>query len=283
LSLADCHIHFFRRGYRHSGLPSLFGSGELAAYEAIRRAHEIELALVVGYEADDIDPDNNAYIRELSVGRPWMHTVAYVDPRSVSDAATIAGLLDRGHRGLAIYLPDDDRTQALLGWPHTTWDLLQERKAILSLNARPEAIERLQPRVAEIVETAFLFSHLGLPGVLAADIEPDALQHRLAPLLSMADLPNALAKISGFYGTSDPPHAYPHDGGARAVRCIIDAFGSARCLWGSDFAPALDFVSFPQTIYWPGIDDLPDAARDAIMRGNLARLLQKDERSKPPS
>ena len=204
-------------------------------------------------------------------------------PAPISDAATIGALLDRGHRGLAIYLPDAERAQALLGWPRATWDLLQEHKAVLSLNARPEAIKRLRPRVAEAVETAFLFSHLGLPGVLAADIQPDALQHRLAPLLSMADLPNALVKISGFYGTSDPPHAYPHHGGARAVRSIIDAFGSARCLWGSDFAPALDFVSFPQAMHWPGIDDLSGPARDAIMRGNLARLLQKDERGNPPS
>ena len=102
----------------------------------------------------------------------------------------------------------------------------------------------------------------------------------------MADLPNALVKISGFYGTSDPPHAYPHHGGARAVRSIIDAFGSARCLWGSDFAPALDFVSFPQAMHWPGIDDLSGPARDAIMRGNLARLLQKTNaairRHEPP-
>ena len=118
-----------------------------------------------------------------------------------------------------------------------------------------------------------MFSHLGLPGKLH---DRDEIQTRLNPLLSLATLPNVYVKISGLYATSEPEHAYPHQASHHAIRRIIGAFGSSRCLWASDFAPALEFVSFPQTIHWPGFSDLADTDRQAIMRGNLVRLLKED-------
>ena len=273
MKLADSHIHLFRHGYRHDGLPSLFGAGEIEAYEAIRRLHDIDLALVVGYEADGIDPSNNNYIRELSTRHPWIRTVAYVDPRSRPTTADIAMFLDQGHRGLALYATAAERVRALLEWPQAIWELLQARSAVLSFNIRPDGIGLLRPLAAAAPGVSFLLSHLGLPGVLADDIGPEVLDQRLAPLLSLADLPNVAVKISGLYATSDPPHAYPHRGAAFAIQRILSAYGPARCVWGSDFAPALEFVSYAQAIHWPGIDDLPDHTRHAIMRGNLVRLL----------
>jgi L-fuconolactonase len=89
----------------------------------------------------------------------------------------------------------------------------------------------------------------------------------------LQDLSNVFVKISGLYATSDPPHAYPHRGAAFAIQQILSAFGPSRCLWGSDFAPALEFISFPQAVHWPGLDDLSDPARNAVMCGNLLRLI----------
>jgi predicted TIM-barrel fold metal-dependent hydrolase len=273
VKLADSHIHLFRDGYRHDGLPSLFGAGEIDAYKAIRQLYDIELALVVGYEADGIDPGNNAYIRDLSTSHRWIRTVAYVDPRSRPQVAEIGALLDQGHCGLALYVTAPDRVQALLAWPREVWNLLQARKAILSFNVKPEGIGLLRPLIAGAPGVSFLLSHLGLPGVLRTGIPPDALHLPLSPLLSLTDLPNAFVKISGLYATSEPPYAYPHAGAAPAVRQILSALGPSRCLWGSDFAPALEFISFPQTMHWPGLADLSDSARDAVMGGNLLRLV----------
>lgn len=273
MRLADSHIHLFRHGYRHDGRPSLFGSGEIEAYKAIRQVHGIEVALVIGYEADGIDPDNNAYIRDLSTKHDWLRTIAYVDPRSRPEAAEIAALLENGHCGLALYVSATDSAQALLAWPRGIWDLLQARSAIVSFNVRPDGISMLRPLIAAAPGVSFLISHLGLPGVLPNDIQPDALHLRLAPLLSLQDLSNVFVKISGLYATSDPPHAYPHGGAAFAIQRILSAFGPSRCLWGSDFAPALEFISLPQAVHWRGIDDLSDSARNAVMCGNLLRLI----------
>jgi L-fuconolactonase len=80
-------------------------------------------------------------------------------------------------------------------------------------------------------------------------------------------------KISGLYATSEPAYAYPHQGAYHAIRTVIDTFGSSRCVWGSDFAPSLEFVSFPQTIHFPGIAELPEAQGNLILSENLFRLL----------
>lgn len=274
MRLADSHIHLFRHGYKRDGLPSLFGAGDVEAYEAIRQLHNIDLALVVGYEADGIDPGNNAYIRDLAANHGWIRTVAYVDPRSRPAVAEIAALLEQGHRGLALYLTAPDRIQALLTWPREIWDLLQTWKAVISLNVRADVIDPLRPLIAAVPQVSFLFSHLGLPGIVPSDIRSDMLDLRLRPLVALQDLSNVFVKISGLYATSDPPHAYPHVGSAFVIRRILSAFGPSRCLWGSDFAPALEFISFPQTIHWPGLDDLPESVRDAVMWGNLLRLMR---------
>jgi L-fuconolactonase len=273
MKLADAHIHLFRHGYRRAGLPSLLGDRELESYEALRKIHGIELALAIGYEAEGIDPDNNAYIRQLSASRSWLQTLAYVDPRAAPNAHAVGALLDQGHRGLALYVTDAARALALLQWPREVWQALAARRAIVSFNAPPEAIVLLKRLVASFASVSFLFSHLGLPGKIDQGAPRDAIQDRLQPLLALAALPNAHVKISGHYATSEPEHAYPHRGAYHAIHCIIEAFGSSRCLWASDFAPALEFVSFPQTIHWPGFEELTDADRQAILRGNLVRLL----------
>ena len=275
MKLADAHIHLFRHGYHRAGLPSLFGEGELQSYEALRKTHGIELALAIGYEADDIDLNNNAYLRQLSPSRNWLRTLAYIGPNLMPGPDAITTLLDQGHCGLALYATEPARAQALLQWPRKTWDILEARRTILSFNARPLSIDILRPLIAAYPGITVMFSHLGLPGKLSPGDDRDEMQVRLIPLLSLAALPNVHVKISGLYATSEPEHAYPHCGSHHAIRRIIDAFGSSRCLWASDFAPALEFVSFPQAIHWPGCSDLAGPDRQAIMRGNLVRLLDR--------
>jgi L-fuconolactonase len=253
MRLADAHIHLFREGYHRPGLPSLFGDRELQASEALRLAHGVDLALAIGYEAGGIDPANNAYLRQLSQSRSWLRTLAFVEPTPPPEPGT-------GYAGLAIYAQDRPDAESVLRWPPACWRLLQFRTAIVSFNSRPEAISVLGPLTAEWTSVQFLFSHLGLPGVLGPDMPSEALRDRLKPLLSLARLPNVHVKISGAYATSVPQHAFPHRGANEAIGRILEAFGPARCLWASDFAPALEFVSFPQTMEWQGMSALTETS-----------------------
>jgi predicted TIM-barrel fold metal-dependent hydrolase len=273
MRFADAHIHLFREGYRRPGLPSLFGDRELQAYEALRLAHDIDLALAIGNEAEGIDPANNAYLRQVSQSRSWLRTLAFVKTAPPPEPAAVEALIEAGHAGLGVYALDGPEAELLLGWP--CWRLLQSRKAIVSFNSRPEAIAALRPLIAKWTNVQFLFSHLGLPGVLRPDMPAEAVLDRLKPLLSLAQLPNVHVKISGAYATSVPRHAFPHLGASGAIDRILEAFGPARCLWASDFAPALDFVSFPQTMEWQGMTALSETERRMVFRENLLRLLSE--------
>ena len=74
---------------------------------------------------------------------------------------------------------------------------------------------------------------------------------------------------------SDPSHAWPHPAAAPLVAVLVERFGADRCLWVSDFSPALDHVSFVQTITVPGLDAFDDATQAAVMGGNLMRILER--------
>jgi predicted TIM-barrel fold metal-dependent hydrolase len=270
--LADAHLHFFRHGF-----PGAYGESllrlEVEAYERLRVAHGVATALVVAYEGGGIEPNNNGYVRELATTRPWMATVGYLDLAGPPDERIVAGLLEAGHDGIALYVPDAATAATVAGLPRGLWSMLDSARAIISLNAPPEAIAGLAGTVAAAPGCRFLFSHVGLPGRYAAEPTREAAAARIAPLLALAPLPNAFVKISGLYAISDPAHAYPHRAARPFVDLVLGSFGPARCLWASDFAPALDFVSFAQTITNPWLDELAESERAEVMGGNLLRLL----------
>jgi predicted TIM-barrel fold metal-dependent hydrolase len=276
--LADAHVHFFRNGFPATrGGTVIEGRSDIEAYEALRAEHGIAASLVVGYEADGIDPENNGYIRALAATRPWMATLAYLPAHPAPDSASIEALLAGGHAGFAVYLPDAASASAFAAWPAELWHPAEERRAIVSLNARPEATDAAAAAVRGHAGCTFLFAHLGLPGRYPA--APDASQAaaRIRPLLHLADCSQVRVKISGLYAVSDPPEGHPHAAARPFIELLLDRFGPGRCLWGSDFSPALEFVSFPQTAAVPWLDGLAREERELVMGRNLLKLLGRGD------
>lgn len=278
--LADAHLHLFRRGF-----PGMYGRSllapEVVVYESLRKAHAIKAGLVVGYEGEGIDPDNNAFIRSLAADRPWMATAAYVDAQAARSPDRVAALFDDGHVGVALYISDAAGARAIAAWPAATWRALDQRCAIVSLNAAPEFVSTFAAVAEQSQRCTFLVSHMGLPGSYRVPPGAPAAAERLGPLLRMASLPNVMVKLSAPYAISDPAHAYPHEAARPFVDVILDRFGPERCLWGSDFSPALDHVSFAQTVANPWLDRLGDADRAAVMGANLLLLLGRRSVSGP--
>lgn len=273
-ALADSHLHLFKRGFPGRYGRSVLGRDpEIEAYEAFRAAYNIRVGLVVGYEGGGIDPDNNDYIRSLAADRPWMATLAYADPGRSLTADAVAGWVAAGHVGIAVYLPDAAASAGFSAWPDTAWRSLERHRAIISLNATPMQIDPVASAVNLYRGCTFMFSHMGLPGCYPSPPAPGEAADRLEPLLRLATCPNAAVKISGLYAVSDPAHDYPHIAAAPFVDLLLDRFGPDRCLWGSDFCPALDFVSFAQTVANPCLDRLTPEERADVMGGNLLRLL----------
>lgn len=275
--LADAHLHLFSRGYRGrygQGLPG--GGSDIEAYESLRAAHGIVAGLVVGYEADGIDPGNNAYLRILAATRPWMATLAHVELSSILVPTQADRLLDAGHAGIALYAADASASTAIAQWPAATWESLARRRAIVSLNARPEAMDGLAPAVETGAGCRFMVAHLGLPGRYPVPPGSAEAAERLAPLLRLARRANVFVKISGLYAVSEPPHAYPHPATGPFIDLLLDRLGPGRCLWGSDFSPCLDFVSFAQALSIPWLERLAPAERGLVTGGTLLRLLGRD-------
>jgi fermentation-respiration switch protein FrsA (DUF1100 family) len=76
--------------------------------------------LAIGYEAEGIDHDNNAYLRQLSQSRSWLRTLAFVKTTPAPEAAGIEALLEAGYVGLAIYAQDGADVEAVLRWPRAS-------------------------------------------------------------------------------------------------------------------------------------------------------------------
>lgn len=272
MTLADAHLHLFRHGF-----PGVYGRSllptEVDVYEAFRAKHNIAAGLIVGYQGDGIDPTNNTYIRELAETRPWMATLAYIEPSAMPTAAAIEALIAAGHAGLAIYVLDDVAAEALSRWDAATWQALDNSAAIVSFNIGLPQIGVLAAIAEDAPRCRLMVSHMGLPGARRDVPAVGAARTELAPLLALAQHRNVFVKLSGFYAVSDPSHAWPHIAATPFVEVLVDAFGGDRCLWASDFSPALDHVSFVQTITVPGLEGFDEATRAAVMGGNLMRIL----------
>ncbi len=275
--IVDSHLHLFRNGYGHFATqPSPLGDlSDIEAYERLRETHDIGAGLVVCYEAEGIDPSNNAYVRDLAASRPWIHSVAYLSPSSAPSVEHIADLLAAGHSGIALYLPDEASAKSLHAWPSECWRVLSDANAVVSFNARPEAIRHLGPLVRQADTCQFLFSHLGLPGRHKTLPSGKQAAERLSPLLNLAAFPNVAVKISGLYAV-DP--IAPHETAKPFIELLIAHFGPSNLHWGSDFSPALDYVSFTETIDLEFLSALPAPARDLIMGESLASKLENVRR-----
>ena len=97
---------------------------------------------------------------------------------------------------------------------------------------------------ADLDECAVLFSHLGSAGPCSRLPRLAEARAELQPLLALAAASTSAVKFSGLYGMTDPAHDFPHTAAQPVVDLVLDAYGPSRLMWGSDFAPLLDFVTF---------------------------------------
>ena len=96
----------------------------------------------------------------------------------------------------------------------------------------------------------------------------------LESVLALAVYPSARVKLSGFYALTEPGFDYPHRAAWPYVEEIAAAFGTGRLLWGSDFSPSLEHVSFPQTLgLFEHMSFFSSDERLKIEGGNLLALL----------
>ena len=120
--------------------------------------------------------------------------------------------------------------------------------------------------------TQIVIDHLALK----QPFEPPPLDEPFADLpklLNLAQYENVAIKITGACTLSKEP--YPYNDIWDPLNRVFDAFGFDRCLWGTDWTRAINFLTYQQ-----GVDPFRDSKRfsesekTALMGQTLARIYQ---------
>jgi L-fuconolactonase len=178
--------------------------------------------------------------------------------------------------GLSIYLFDPSVASSLALIPDEAVARLVEWNWLVSVNSRGESWRGWLPLLDRFGGLRILVSHLGLPEAVASPPSAAVASKALAPVLELAAFPGPRVKLSGFYAATIPGSEYPHRAAWPYVEALVDSFGPGRLLWGSDFSPVLDSLTFPQTYgLFAGMPFLSDRDRRRIEGGNLIDLLDE--------
>jgi predicted TIM-barrel fold metal-dependent hydrolase len=175
-----------------------------------------------------------------------------------------------------LYLEDQATAAAAANTPDEVWSWMTDRRFLISVNACGNIWRVWRPILERHAKLRVLISHMGSPPARTKPPTLAAAQKLMTPVTDLAAFPGVHVKLSGFYGSSQPEHDYPHSGTWAYAQTLIQKFGVSRLLWGSDFTPALMRVSFPQTLdvlkHLPG---LSTADRRRIEGSNLRRLIDE--------
>jgi predicted TIM-barrel fold metal-dependent hydrolase len=268
----DAHIHLFRHGF----LDRRPHPSEVDQYASLARQHRIGSALVVGYEGEPWAAGNNIYLARMARRHSWIRPVAYVSQAHEVTLHQLERLANRGFVGISLYLFGRDDLRSLAATPGSLWAWIAQRRWLVSVNGRGETWRHWRPILQRHPALRLLISHMGLPPAQSKPPTARAAEKLLTSVIDLASFKGVHVKVGAFYALTNPSHNYPHRAAWPYFQMLLKSFGPRRLLWGSDFTPALNSVSFMQTLdvlsHLPG---LTPAARRGIEGDNLRRLLKE--------
>jgi predicted TIM-barrel fold metal-dependent hydrolase len=236
----------------------------------------VEKAVLVCARIDH-NPGNNEYVAECVKRYPdrliqfadvdcsWTDT--YHTPGA---AARLAEAAERyGLKGYTHYLKSDH------DWFESEEGLaFFEKTAELGLIASLALGPRWQPALRELAgrfpTVPFLCHHMA--GARAGEADP---RPNLQEILKSAEVPNIHLKLSGFHYVSQVSWDYPYPDTHSIVRQLYAHFGADRLCWGSDYPVVRTHMTYQHALeaFRTHCSFVPDADKERILGGNLARLL----------
>ncbi len=280
----DAHAHFFFPGFVNKFPESCRRQSpdEITLYEAHAQLHEIAQVLAVGYEGAAWAVGNNQYIASLAQEHSWLRPLAHVNDASQLSISQLSAWQHQDFVGISLHIFNADQAETLSRVATEVWQWLDENAWLISVNSHAEHWTSWQPILSDYSELRLLIAHLGLPTATQVPLPIDDARSGLKSVLQLASFPKTHVKFSGFYALAQPEHAYPHVAAWPYAQAITDTFGTSRIVWGSDFSPALEVVSFPQTVeVLSAMAWLTAADLTAIYHDNLAALLKTIDQRKP--
>ena len=276
-SRADAHIHLFAGGYRDKSFASRPGVtiDEAVCYQSLASEHGVVAALAVGYTGDPWCSDNNDYLANLNSHHDWIKPVACIGVASPPTVHDLELLREQGFVGVSLFVFDDD-AQKLDHISLEVWRWLDENNWLISVNSEPDRWPAWQPVLASFPRLRLLISHLGQPPEVTSLPEREKAASVMSPVIELAKYPGVHVKLSGFYSLTSPGHDYPHATAWPYIEQLIECYSVTRLLWGSDFSPCLDWVTFPQTLdLFDRIPFLNAQDVELIAGGNLVALFDE--------
>ena len=279
---ADSHIHLFEGGYRESFTKrSGVQIDEVACYQSLADSHNIRKVLVVTYAAHPWCANNNEFVARAAQSNPLFQPLVYVEPTESLTVETLEMFKARGFVGLSFYIKPkiSQSIEMVPRIPDEVWSWLVQHRWLVSANSRKPELAVWPPVLERHADLRVVVCHLGLPAKVRRRPNDAEVRDALANVLALARFPATRVKVSGFYTMTDPGYNYPHRATWPYLEAVLDAFGIDRMLWGSDFPPCLDSVSFPQTFnLFQLMPFFTDADRKQLEGGNLLNLLDAVKR-----
>jgi L-fuconolactonase len=275
---ADAHAHLFKPGFVAELPPSCRRTepDEVTLYDATRHLYGVDQLLAVGYEGSEWAAGNNAYLARVAAGRPWVRPVAYVHYPARLTVGMLESWRREGFVGLSLYVFADETARAVSEMAPELSAWLSDHRWLVSVNSRGAMWAAWQSVLSARPELRLVVSHLGLPPAAAQPPAASGAREALRDVTDLARFPGVRVKLSGFYALAAPGYEYPHRPAWPYVEEVLAAFGPERLLWGSDFSPSLEWVSFPQTFaLFEHMPFLSAADRERIEGSNLVGLLSE--------
>jgi L-fuconolactonase len=246
---ADAHIHLFRAGFVAT-LPETCRRqkpDELTLYQALSEQYDVQQALVVGFEGEAWAAENNQYLAEVVPTHAWVKPVAFVPNPAQVTVSILEQWQKLGFVGLSIYLFSDEIAATLSQVADEVWAWLSQQRWLISLNSRGPYWTAWLQVLERYPELRLIISHLGLPPAVEHPLNGKEVSKALQTVLALSQFSGVHVKLSGFYALTQPGYNYPHQAAWPYVEALLAAFGPTRLLWGSDFSPSMECLSFPQT------------------------------------
>jgi L-fuconolactonase len=268
----DSQVHAYERN--HPARPwvgTLVGPDEVTGDQMVAAMDAVGVDGAVLVSPFSMYAYDASYALECRAKHPGRFgLVKPVDPNDPAVAETIAdwAKLD-GTIGVRIMMRDNISTDP--ADPGINRVLTAAARHSLAVNllcwGRQEQAAQLAVRNPS---TQIVIDHLGLQQPFEPPA-PAAPWADLPRVLALAQYPNVAIKISGACTLSHQP--FPYADIWDPLFRIFDAFGFARCLWGTDWTRAVRLLTYKEGVdAFRVTDRLSDSDRAALMGESLARV-----------
>ena len=268
----DAQVHAYERN--HPGRPwvgTLYGPAEVTGDQMVAAMDAVGVDGAVLVSPFSMYRYDSSYAVAVYAAHPErFRLVKPVDPTDPAVVETIADWVGaKGTVGIRVFLRDNVSTDP--ADPGINRVLATAARHSLPVNlACTGRLDQARQLAARNPNTRLVIDHLGLPQPHEPPppAEPFA---DLPKLLALAAHDNVAVKISGACTLSHEP--FPYSDIWDPLGRVFDAFGFARCMWGTDWTRAVGMLTYEQGVEaFRSTDRLTNSERAALMGETLARI-----------